>query len=254
MHDNKNEVRIVRQEELLGKQFVIYGDFENPLFLAKDIAGWIDYDLSSVHKLVSLVDNDEKVRKYIPTPGGPQSVWFLTEDGLYEVLMQSTKPLAKQFKKNVKKILKSIRKDKFNQTEIINSSPIKERLAVASWLIKTFKLNDSSKLQLAKAIAEPLGLPTPEYTESKDQLLSATELLKRSGSTLSAREFNSKMVEKGFIQILERPSSKGVKRFKSLTDHGLAYGENQVHPGNPKETQPLYYKGQFKSLLDSLGI
>ena len=36
--------------------------------------------------------------------------WFLTEDGLYEVLMQSRKPIAKEFKKKVKEILKSIRK------------------------------------------------------------------------------------------------------------------------------------------------
>lgn len=37
-------------------------------------------------------------------------MWFLTEDGLYEVLMQSTKPIAKQCKKGVKEILKSVRK------------------------------------------------------------------------------------------------------------------------------------------------
>ena len=37
-------------------------------------------------------------------------MWLLTEDGLYEVLMQSRKPIAKQFKKEVKEILKSIRK------------------------------------------------------------------------------------------------------------------------------------------------
>ena len=37
-------------------------------------------------------------------------MWFLTEDGLYEVLMQSRKPIAKQFKKNVKEILKTLRK------------------------------------------------------------------------------------------------------------------------------------------------
>lgn len=43
-------------------------------------------------------------------PGGNQQVWFLTEDGLYEVLMQSRKPIAKEFKKGVKEILKTIRK------------------------------------------------------------------------------------------------------------------------------------------------
>lgn len=37
-------------------------------------------------------------------------MWFLTEDGLYEVLMQSRKPIAKEFKKGVKEILKTIRK------------------------------------------------------------------------------------------------------------------------------------------------
>lgn len=36
-------------------------------------------------------------------------MWFLTEDGLYELLMQSRKPIAKQFKKQVKKMLKELR-------------------------------------------------------------------------------------------------------------------------------------------------
>lgn len=35
-------------------------------------------------------------------------MWFLTEQGLYEC-MQSRKPIAKQFKKGVKAILKEIR-------------------------------------------------------------------------------------------------------------------------------------------------
>lgn len=36
-----------------------------------------------------IVDEDEKVRKITSTLGGKQEMWFLTEDGLYEVLMQS---------------------------------------------------------------------------------------------------------------------------------------------------------------------
>ena len=38
-----------------------------------------------------------------------KNAWFLTEYGLYEVLMQSRKPIAKEFKKGVKAILKEIR-------------------------------------------------------------------------------------------------------------------------------------------------
>lgn len=79
-----------------------------PLFLAKDVANWIDH--SAVHMMIKTIDEDEKVRNIVSTLFGNQEMWFLTEDGLYEVLMQSRKPIAKSFKKEVKKILKEIRK------------------------------------------------------------------------------------------------------------------------------------------------
>ena len=98
------ELTVIQQQEILGKPLTVYGDFENPLFLAKEVAEWIEYDVSSVNKMLNNVDEDEKVRNIIPTLGGNQETWFLTEDGLYEVLMQSRKPIAKQFKKEVKDV------------------------------------------------------------------------------------------------------------------------------------------------------
>ena len=136
--------------------------------------------------------------------------------------------------------------------EAVKPATIRDKMAVATWLIKTLNLNDNSKLKLAKTIADPLGLPTPDYTESKDQLLSATELLKRCGSTLSAQAFNAKMLAKGFLTTLQRQSHRGMKKFKSLTAKGLEFGENQVSPNNPKETQPLYYVGKFDELLHTI--
>jgi len=100
---------VIDERELLGQQFKMYGTFEEPLFLAKDVAKWIEYDATSVHKMLALVDINEKVRNNVPTLGGNQEMWFLTEDGLYEVLMQSRKPIAKEFKREVKEILRSIR-------------------------------------------------------------------------------------------------------------------------------------------------
>lgn len=41
--------------------------------------------------------------------GGNQEAWFLTENGVYEVLMLSRKPVAKEFKKEVKKMLHALR-------------------------------------------------------------------------------------------------------------------------------------------------
>ena len=102
-------IQVLKQTELLGHQFTVYGTAENPLFLTKEIADIIEYSASNSSKLTNLVDKDEKVRNIITTPGGNQEVWLLTEDGLYEVLFQSRKPIAKQFKKGVKQILHEVR-------------------------------------------------------------------------------------------------------------------------------------------------
>ena len=104
----KQQLEIINEQEVLGKNFKIYGTFENPLFLAKDVAEWIEH--SNPRVMLKNVDEEEKVVNIVYTLGGNQEMWFLTEDGLYEVLMQSRKPIAKAFKKEVKKILKEIRK------------------------------------------------------------------------------------------------------------------------------------------------
>ena len=103
-----NGIEIIKEQEVLGKHFKVYGTPDNPLFLAKDVAGWIEH--SDVSTMLRNIDSDEKVTNNVCTLGGIQKSWFLTEDGLYEVLMQSRKPIAKDFKKQVKKILNSIRK------------------------------------------------------------------------------------------------------------------------------------------------
>ena len=102
-----NELKIFEQREVLGKEFKIYGDVDNPLFLAKDVANWIEHN--KPNEMISKVDEDEKLKAIITHSGQRREMWFLTEDGLYEVLMQSRKPIAKQFKKQVKMILKQIR-------------------------------------------------------------------------------------------------------------------------------------------------
>ncbi len=105
----QKELKIICQQEVLGKDFKVYGDFENPLFLAKDVAEWIEH--SNPRMMLKSVDDGEKICVNNPYAlKGQQEQWFLTEDGLYEVLMQSRKPIAKAFKKEVKKILKSVRK------------------------------------------------------------------------------------------------------------------------------------------------
>lgn len=102
-----NQISVLKQTELCGQQFMVYGSAQEPLFVASDIATMINHPNTS--ELIKLVDDDEKLTSTILRSGQNRQVWMLTENGLYEVLMQSRKPIAKQFKKGVKAILKEIR-------------------------------------------------------------------------------------------------------------------------------------------------
>ena len=102
-----NEITIINKSTLLGREINIYGTPDEPMFLAKDVAEWIEHTQPS--KMVDNIDEDEKLIGTIFLSGQKREAWLVTEDGLYEILMQSRKPIAKQFKKGVKEILKTIR-------------------------------------------------------------------------------------------------------------------------------------------------
>ncbi len=137
----ETKLEVINEQEVLGKQFRVYGTVEAPLFLAKDVAEWIDYSKTSqgyynVSKMLMTVDEDEKVTITISnSEGKPHQQWFLTEDGLYEVLMQSRKPIAKQFKKKVKEILRTIRKHGAYMTDDVLEQALADPRAMAQILI-----------------------------------------------------------------------------------------------------------------------
>lgn len=136
------------------------------------------------------------------------------------------------------------------KTEVKKQPTISEKMKAATWVAKFLNLNECSKLIIAKQILEPYNLPLPDYTPSHRILKSATELLKEAGLSISAQAFNQRAIQKGILCDVKRKSSKGKdKHFKSITESGLPYGENQVNPNNPKETQPLWYKEKFNELL-----
>lgn len=102
-----NEIQVLDKRKILGFEVSTYGDIGNPLFLAKDVAEWIGHSRAS--EMLKSIDEEEKLMQTILASGQRREMWFLTEDGLYEVLMQSRKPIAKEFKKKVKKLLKDLR-------------------------------------------------------------------------------------------------------------------------------------------------
>ena len=104
---SKNVLNVVTETEILGKAIKLYGSIDNPWFMASDVSDWIEH--SNVRMMLKKIEDDEKGVNNVYTLGGVQEKWFLTEDGLYEVCMQSRKPIAKEMKKEIKKYLKSIR-------------------------------------------------------------------------------------------------------------------------------------------------
>lgn len=115
-----NELKLLETRQVLDREFTIYGTAEDPLFLAKDVAEIIEH--SNVTKMLISVDEDEVVKirpnKSLGLLTSNNTYNFLTEDGLYEVMMTSNKPIAKAFKKEVKNILKTIRKHGIYATDV----------------------------------------------------------------------------------------------------------------------------------------
>ena len=102
-------INILETVNLQGHELNIYGTKEEPLFLAVDVAKLIDYSVGHTSHMLNTVDEDEKLVATIVRSGQRRDMWFLTEYGFYEVMMQSRKPMARRFKVGVKCILKELR-------------------------------------------------------------------------------------------------------------------------------------------------
>ena len=66
-------------------------------------------EISQIRKTLQNIDDDFKVMEHGNSITGLKEQWFLTEDGLYELLSISRKPLAKEFRKHVRAMLKQQR-------------------------------------------------------------------------------------------------------------------------------------------------
>lgn len=88
---------------------VLLDDKGDPWFIAADICAALS--LPETHKAVARLDDDEKGRNSIPTPGGNQEMTVINEPGLYSLVLGSRKPEAKRFKRWVThEVLPTIRK------------------------------------------------------------------------------------------------------------------------------------------------
>ena len=180
-----SELQIIDQRDVLGKDFKIYGDFGNPLFLAKDVAEWIEN--LNVSQMLNVVDESEKVICNVYTLGGNQESWFVTEDGLMEILFQSRKPIAKEFKKQVKEILRTIRKTgtysakPLSQLEILAQSA--QILLEQDKAIKQISVMQMAQANELQGMRDVITLSTISWREDTKNLI--VKITHKAGDILS---------------------------------------------------------------------
>lgn len=189
-------IQIVKTQDVLGKTLTVYGTEENPMFLAKEVKEWIEHN--NITLMLNNVDKDEKLTYIIHNSGQNREMWFLTEDGVYEVLMQSRKPIAKAFKKEVKKILKDIRKHgMYARDEILDNPDL--LIQVASELKKEREQRKQLEVTNAVLLQQNGELkPKADYTDmvlQNKSLMSVTAIAKDYG--MSGNALNKKLHELG---------------------------------------------------------
>lgn len=111
-------MREFKKVEILNRKLSLYIKDNQEYFSAIEVGEILEYSKANISKMVSKVDEDEKTKICVHTnstnsKARNQEQWFLTKDGLYELLFQSRKPIAKEFKKEVKRILKNIEENRF---------------------------------------------------------------------------------------------------------------------------------------------
>lgn len=213
--------------------------------MGKDFSSWIKKQIERCD-LIEYQDFEVFTQKGENLQGGrPTSEYALSLDAAKEISMMSQCEKGKQARRYFIECEKRLLNPK-------TSNLLEDKLRAATWAVSFLNMNEASKLQLAKAVLEPLGLPSPDYVASKGVMHSASELLKRFGSKMSALKFNQQMVKLGFLKEETRQGTTRIHKFKVITEKGKSYGENQVSPKNQSETQPRWYDDKFEELLKAI--
>lgn len=79
-----------------------------PWFVGGDVCAVLG--ITETHRALAALDEDEKGRHSVTTPGGPQQTSIISESGLYSMVLRSRKPEARAFRKWVTaEVIPSIR-------------------------------------------------------------------------------------------------------------------------------------------------
>lgn len=249
----KDLIKITTNDK--GQQLVSARELHEFLEVKKDFTDWFKYRVAQ-YGFEENLDFTPILGK--STGGRPSKDFAIKIEIAKELSMVENNEKGKQARKYFIECEK-IAKNKPNSITVAENAAIaNEYMKLLKTSAETLHMNESSVLYISKKIYKDCNIPTtylPDCTTSKGILKSATELLRKYNIQISTRKFNKIMIDKGLLREVERKSTKDntkIKKFKNLVN--TEFGENQVNPNNPKETQPMYYEEKFEELLKELNL
>lgn len=231
-----NKIEIIREEIVLGEKVTVYGTRENPLFLASDVGEWLEH--GNYREMIRPLDDDEKGVRIVDTLGGPQQKSVVTEYGLYEILMLSRKPQAKEFKKGIKDLLRKIRLGEATLSRkqlaqmVIESEEERERLQEkikrdAPMLTFAQAVTGSENLVLVREYAKVISNDTFVIGEKR-----LYQWFREKGYLNRKNEPYQEYVEMGLFEVIERtfggPDGTYTSRTTKITGKGQTYFAEKI--------------------------
>lgn len=95
-----------------GHMLEVYDSLDEPLFKAVEVARLLDYSAGKTSQMLELIEKDEYLTTLLQVSGQKRKVHMLTELGLYNLLSQSKKPIARKWRRVVHSHLILLRKEK----------------------------------------------------------------------------------------------------------------------------------------------
>ena len=136
-----------------------------------------------------------------------------------------------------------------------SQTKLSDKIQAANFLADFLNLNGASKLAIAKSIADPLGLPTPDYVMDEKTVHAAKDLLATHKVKMSSAEFNKILVSKGIVERMTRPGKGGkTHSWVVIPEKYEKFGQNARNPHAQNQTQALWYDNKFSELLALAGI
>ena len=190
------------------------------MFVAKDVCDCLE--ITKHRDAISRLDSDERGSVKLDTPGGKQDVAAINEYGLYNLVLSSRKPEAKEFKRWITHdVIPSIRKTGSYSLAVPKSLP--EALRAYANEVESHNATKAIVAQQEQQIAE--FKPVKDYVDkilSSKSCLTITQIAADYG--MSAQELNKILHESGLQRkvgdqwiLYKQHMSKGFTKSETFT-------------------------------------